>query len=158
MTSIPYDAAIRLIVRLLNHATLVTREPREGVKTPGGLNAGTVAFDKEPIAGRLANCKEIWSRTCRDTSVGSGLRFLYDSIKNAVMTAENRPPYESNEIKGKVLRESIHTKTSSVSISSLYPLTFASSPCLIICALCSHPSDSEAKGPSLVLVCRFMSV
>ena len=33
LTSIPYDAAIRLIIRLANHATLVTMSIWEGVKS-----------------------------------------------------------------------------------------------------------------------------
>ena len=41
-----------------------------------------------------ASCKEIWVKIVTARSFGSGCRFLYPSMMNAVTVAEKRPAYD----------------------------------------------------------------
>ena len=60
-TSIPYDAAIRLRMRLANHVALIMRFPFNGVNS-GRVNAGMVLLKNPPLVLKLLTCWETWSK------------------------------------------------------------------------------------------------
>lgn len=83
---IPTDAETRLRTRLENHSMLMRTE-RESTEKPvlcvGDCCAAVPVF--------AASCAEIWPKRFAVLSSGSSCSSLYDSMLNAVTTAEKRP-------------------------------------------------------------------
>ena len=88
----PRDAVIRATTRLRNQRMLV-RTAYRGLWNDGEVKSGMVELMKFPLIARLV----IWFESCTRiwfvSSSGCCCKFLYDSMMNAVMTAENRPAY-----------------------------------------------------------------
>ena len=90
LTRIPSDAVIRATTRLRNQRML-TRTAYRGLWKDGEVKSGIVELMKFPLRVRLAICIESCTRIWFVRSSGCCCKVLYDSIMNAVTTAENKP-------------------------------------------------------------------
>ena len=90
MTRIPREAVTSAISRLNTQRVLIAEEIRDVLKD-GILRTGIVELMRFPLMEKW----DVWLMSCMRRilvrSSGCCWRFLYDSIMNAVTTAENKP-------------------------------------------------------------------
>ena len=95
LISIPNDAVMRLRIRLADHRTFTRFAERGGAGSSQDevTVQARVAGSSSRVADEFCWRIMIWARRVFVISPESGCNPLYDSIKNALVTAENRPAY-----------------------------------------------------------------
>ena len=95
LTSILNDAVMRLRIKLANHKTFTCFAERGGAGSSQEevTVQARVAGSSSRVADEFCWRIMIWARRVFVISPESGCRPLYDSIKNALVTAENKPAY-----------------------------------------------------------------
>ena len=92
LTRRPSDADSKLHTKLENQKTFIRTANPLGLKGVGGADVvGLVELIRLAFKVKLFSWEDIWARRAVFASSGCCWSNLYDSMLNAVSTAENRP-------------------------------------------------------------------